>query len=256
MEGFLPLDVGAARVPTLVSPPLLCVAGVGGDVAVLETVLDAVASIPLTGIVSVGNHCLGGNAPFAVWRRLQELGAVLVRGPTDIAVGSGARMMHLVAHHGAPSDPLLERLKTTREQLGDVICRRLLDLPTTSVVSLPDLRGVMFAHGTPADEMAVLVQDAALVEQVDCVAEDAFVCGASSRAQRGAGVGFATHVKRTSGATLHVVQLGSTSSPPPGDVAPSVRTARVVLVGSCSDGMIRSLYRDIPVRSSRMQRTG
>jgi hypothetical protein len=254
MEGFLCLDHDDQQRSRLAGPPLLCVAGIGGDLAALETILDAVADIKLAGIVSAGNHCLGGPQPYEVWQRLRALGATMVRGPTDVALGGIARIDALPSHLDGN---LVSALTHAQEALGDIVCRRLLDLPTTTVVSLPDLRGVMVAHGSPADETMPLRNDDSLAVVVDCVAEDVFVCGGSTLLRGDRPASFARRVRRATGGPLLVAQVGGTVCPSPlGAEGQMARSARAVLLGCCDDNHIRAFYRDLPVKSSRLRRVG
>ncbi|MBM4279647.1 MAG: hypothetical protein FJ137_02435 [Deltaproteobacteria bacterium] len=173
--GSIPPDAGGLA--RRAGRPLLCLSDIHGDLVALESVLAAVRGLELAGIVVAGDHCLGGPQPFAVWQRLQSLGATLVRGPSDLALGAldiGDRTPSSAAEEAR----LLTFLRT-RQALGDVVCRRLAELPTTAVVSLDDARGVMVMHGSPGDDCRGLDDHDGLADEVACVAEDALVSGAT-----------------------------------------------------------------------------
>jgi predicted phosphodiesterase len=169
-------DVGRPPVRR-VGRPLLCLSDIHGDLVALESVLSAVRSVDLGGIVVAGDHCLGGPKPFAVWQRLQSLGAQLARGPSDLALGA-LQAVDRTPSSAAEEARILAFLRT-RQALGDVVCRRLAELPATLVVSLEDTRGVMVMHGSPVDDCRGLTDDEHLADDVACVAEDALVVGAT-----------------------------------------------------------------------------
>jgi predicted phosphodiesterase len=234
-------DDDARPVPS--GRPLLCVSDIHGDIAALESVLDAAAHLDLCGIAAAGDHCLGGPDPFAVWQRLVTLGAHLTRGPSDLAVGV-LRPRELSPTNAREEARLLTLLRT-QEALGDIVCRRLAELPSTHVISLDDRSGVMVMHGSPADEFRGLQDDEHLPDEVGCVAEDVLVVGSTHR-------GFQRRIEH-----LLVVNAGSTGmSPVRGQRAE--RTAHAVLIVPCVDGVVRAYERDIPVRTavSRVRRTG
>lgn len=235
-----PLAAGPARV---VGRPLLALNDVRGDLDALEAVLDAVEGIDLCGIVAAGDHCLGGDHPFETWQRLNALGATLVRGVTDLALG--ALTVEGVSVVDPDQEERLEVFLRTREALGDIVCRRLGELPSTAVVSLDDRSGVMVLHGSPRDEQRALDGAAAdddLDDATSCVAEDVLVVG------RGA-EGFVRRLPR-----LLVVGAGSvsrnTAQAPTGQ-----RTAHAVLIAAFHDGVVRAFPRDIAVKD-RGERDG
>jgi hypothetical protein len=174
-----------------------------------------------------------------VWQRLVTLGAHMVRGPSDLALGT------LDAAAWSPTSAREEaRLVTflrTQQALGDVVCRRLAELPSTVVVSLDDRSGVMAMHGTPSDEYRGLQDDEHLPHEVGCVAEDVLVSGSTHR-------GFVRRVDQ-----LLVVNAGSVGMSPvrgPG----GERTAHAVLVVPCVDGLVRAFPRDIPIDPAVVER--
>jgi predicted phosphodiesterase len=224
--------------------PLLCLSDIHGDLGALESVLDEVRDVELCGIVAAGDHCLGGPDPFGVWQRLIGLGAHMVRGPSDLALGM------LRAEHWSPRTAREEaRLVTflrTQQALGDVVCRRLAELPSTFVVSLDDRSGVMVMHGSPADEYRGLQDDEHLAHEVGCVAEDVLVVGSTHR-------GFQRRIDH-----LLVVNAGSVGQSPVRARA-GERTAHAVLVVPCVDGIVRAFARYVPIdpaAASRARRAG
>ena len=214
--------------------PLLAVSDIHGHLDALEAVLDQMVDTELCGIVAAGDHCLGGPQPFEVWQRLLQLGATMVRGESDLALASvdGATL----AARGEFSAERVAAFQRTQDALGDIVCRRLGELPTTAVVSMDDRSGVMVVHGSPAYVQSSIVpehSDDELEQLMGCVAEDALVVGRSHR-------GFV----RRRGPVL-VVNAGSVGEGPTGP--DGARRAHAVLLQEFSDGVLRAAERDVLV---------
>ncbi len=157
-----------------VGGPLLVISQIRGDLAALDEVLDKTGHLDLCGIVAAGDHCLGGPDPFGVYRRLGEVGAALVRGETDDALAVADVPAHVEAEEG------YDAYRRTRDQLGDVVCRRLGELPTTQVVTLGGHAGVMVVSGTPKlphRGVHPRMSDNELDFLCGCAAEDVLVVG-------------------------------------------------------------------------------
>lgn len=211
---------------------------VHGDRHALEAVLDAARHLRLEGIVAAGDHCLGGPDPFGVWQRLVQLGATLVRGASDLALGTvGAGE---VRPSSAREEARLVTFLRTREALGEIVCRKLAELPVTAVVSLEDTSGVMVMHGSPNDDLRGLLDDEHLADEVACVAEDVLVVGATHR-------GFERRL-----AKLLVINAGSVGMSP--TRVRDARTAHAVLIQPFGDGVVRAFARDVPVPAAAARR--
>ncbi len=238
-ERFVDDDVGASA-PRPTGRPLLCLSDIHGDRAALEAVLDAARHLQIEGIVAAGDHCLGGPDPFGVWQRLLQLGATLVRGASDLALGT----VHAgdVRPQSAREEARLLTFLRTQEALGEIVCRKLAELPVTAVVSLADTSGVMVMHGSPNDDLRGLLDDEHLADEVACVAEDVLVVGATHR-------GFERRV-----AKLLVINAGSVGRSP--TRLQNARSAHAVLVQPFSDGVVRAYGRDVPVSAAAVRRAG
>lgn len=235
-----------------------------GDLAALESVLTAVRHVRLAGIIACGDHLVGGSHPFEVWTRLASLGAHLTCGPKDLAL---AALDHLegITPTTSEGQARLEMFLRTRQAIGDVVCRRLGDLPSTLVVSLDDLRGVMALHGSPSDE-DILRENTDLEDRVASVAEDVLVTGANL-------LPFARRISQPclvpffNGADgededddapllpnrdLLVVNVGAVT--PVAGMTDKGRIARAVLVGTGDDGDVHAWGADIVVDGARVSR--
>ena len=232
-----------AQAAQAVGRPLLCISDVHGDLAALDAVLEATQHLELAGVVAAGDHCLGGPDPFGVWQRLHEIGAVLVRGPSDLALG----MLRVkgMSPRNAREEARLVTFLRTQQALGDVVCRRLAELPSTAVVSLDDTSGVMVMHGSPSDEYRGLGDDEHLEAEIGCVAEDVLVCGSTHR-------GFVRRFEHTL-----VVNVGSVGVSP--TLVNAARSAHAVLLVPYSDGRVRAFPKDValdPAARARLPRAG
>ena len=222
---------------TPIGRPLLCLSDIHGDPVALESILTATGDLELCGIVAAGDHCLGGPDPFGVWQRLHELGAVMVRGPSDLALGM--LRVNEMSPRSAREEARLVTFLRTQQALGEVVCRRLADLPSTAVVSLDDTSGVMVMHGAPSDEYRGLCDDDHLESEVGCVAEDVLVCGSTHR-------GFVRRIEQ-----LLVVNAGSVGMSPTLVTTDAAlggeRSGHAVLLAPFSDGRVRAFPRDVVV---------
>jgi hypothetical protein len=254
--------------------PLLCLSGIHGDLWALESVLAEVKHLSLAGIVVAGDHCLGGDQPFEVWTRLCALGAHMVAGPSDIALGALSAGLSPTPRSAKDEERLAQFLRT-KAALGDVVCRRLGDLPATIVVSLDDTSGVMVMHSSPQDDGRVLNDDVHLEDDVACVAEDILVCGGAEAAP------FARRVPRPeplcvvdddiiddaanvddvpppwepSSQPLLVVNSGVVGSPRPRR-SDGRQSADAVLLAPDGEGRVRAFWRRVLVMQKASVRAG
>lgn len=232
-----------------VGRPLLVLSDIHGDLDGLEAVLASVEGIEVCGIVAAGDHCVGGEDPLGVWLRLQDIGATLTRGESDWALGALASARTPLADPSSMSHDArvrFEHYRRAKDALGDILCRRLSDLPSTAVVSLDDNSGVMVMHGMPKTIHRSLEPDAPDDEfEADCacIAEDVLVVGRSHQ-------GF---VRRAN--DLLVVGAGSVGESEVVTAA-GERTARASLILPFRDGSIRVSARDIVVQESSLAQVG
>ena len=71
-----------------VAVPMAFLSDLHGNLQALESVLEEVQRREVERLYVAGDLLLGGNEPLAVWRRLQEAGAICSRGLSDTALGS------------------------------------------------------------------------------------------------------------------------------------------------------------------------
>ena len=246
--------------------PLLCLSDIHGDLQALEAVLASVKHLNLCGIVVCGDHVVGGPEPFEVWSRLVSLGAHMTRGPTDVALGAVDKLAHELTPSSASEEARLLTFIRARKALGDVVCRRLAELPSTLVVSLDDTTGVMVLHGSPADDCDGLYDNNNLADHVASVAEDVLVTGATRKP-------FARRIDRPLDAIildddgeqppafmltprpLLVVNAGTVGMNPV-RTADERRTAFAVLLSCAHDDRVHAWGHDVPVGRAARSRAG
>lgn len=179
-----------------------------GNLAALNVVLAELERLGVKRVYVAGDLLLGGDEPLQVWQRLQALGAICTRGPSDIALAS-VDPKSLV-----PIDDEQRRqaraFAQTRAAIGDLVAERLRRLPDRERIPLIDGREVLMVHGSPADadrEISHDLSDDEILELMDDDPADIIVCGA-------------THVpfQRTVD-EYHVVNVGSVGAAPEGQIA-------------------------------------
>src|SRR5579859_3950621 len=113
---------------------LLCISDIQGHLDALRAVLATAERRSFQKLLVAGDVVFPGPEPLETWRRLTAAGAVIVQGLSDRAVAtldpSGLR---------ARSDrerERLERMKTTRDALGELILQRIRKLPTHQRIPL------------------------------------------------------------------------------------------------------------------------
>lgn len=190
------------------SSPVALISDVHGNLEALEAVLAELERRGIHELYVAGDLLLGGAAPLDVWRRLMQVKAHCVRGPSDLA---------LVRIDPTSLIPMDEAQRTrwesfadTRRKLGDVVLHQLAHLPERLRVALMDGRELLVVHGSPSDPTEPISHDLD-DEEVEALlgndAADIVACGG-------------THVpfERTVG-EVQVVNVGSVGDAPEGRVA-------------------------------------
>jgi len=153
---------------------------VHGNLPALEAVLAELRRRAIVDLFVAGDLLLGGEEPLQVWQRLQSLHAHCVRGPSDTALASidPARL-----HPTTPAEEAAaERFVGTRRALGDLVLRRLRELPERLRLPMIDGRELVLVHGSPADPSEALGHDLEDDEMMALIGDDPadmVVCGAT-----------------------------------------------------------------------------
>jgi predicted phosphodiesterase len=188
--------------------PIAFLSDVHGNITALEVVLTELERLDVKRVYVAGDLLLGGDEPLEVWQRLQALGAICTRGPSDLALGS------VDPGSLVPIDEEQRRqarlFSGTRNAIGDLVAERLRRLPDQQRIPLVDGREVLMVHGSPADSNREISHDLSDDEVLGLLNDDPadiIVCGS-------------THVpfQRTV-AEYHIVNVGSVGAAPEGQVA-------------------------------------
>ncbi len=159
---------------------LLCVSDIHGHLDALRAILATAERRSFHKLLVAGDIVFPGPEPLETWRRLSAAGAVMVQGLTDRAVATldpGA--LHPRSEHERER---LDRMRITREALGELILQRLRRLPTHTRVPLEDGGELLLVHGSPVDPGEALTHDMPDDEINALLGDDpadVVVCGAS-----------------------------------------------------------------------------
>jgi predicted phosphodiesterase len=131
------------------SQPMAFLSDVHGNLAALDAVLDELRRNTITDIFVAGDLLLGGEQPLEVWQRLQSLGARCVRGTSDVALATIDPTA--LRPSGEEESAMAARFAATRRAVGDLILRRLGELPDRIRVPMVDGGELLVVHGSPSD---------------------------------------------------------------------------------------------------------
>jgi predicted phosphodiesterase len=159
---------------------LYCLSDIHGHLDALRAVLATSERRAFHKLLIAGDIVFPGPEPLETWRRLVGAGAVMVQGLSDRAI---ATLDPATLH--AQSDrerERLDRMRATRDALGDLILERLRRLPTRVRVPLEDGGELLLVHGSPVDPGEAFTHDMSDEEINALIGDDpadVIVCGAS-----------------------------------------------------------------------------
>jgi predicted phosphodiesterase len=188
--------------------PIAFLSDLHGNLTALEVVLIELERLGVKRVYAAGDLLLGGEEPLEVWHRLQELGAICTRGPSDMALGSvdPSSLVPIDAEQRKQARLFAD----TRAAIGDLVAERLRRLPEQQRIPLIDGREILMVHGSPADssrEISHDLNDDEILALLNDDPADIVVCGS-------------THVPfQRAVAEYHVVNVGSVGAAPEGQVA-------------------------------------
>ncbi|MDP9037523.1 MAG: metallophosphatase family protein [Myxococcota bacterium] len=159
---------------------LLCLSDVHGHLDALRAVLATAERRSFHKLLVAGDLVFPGPEPLETWRRLTAAGAVMVQGLTDRAVATlDPDALRPRSEHERER---LDRMRTTRGALGELILQRIRRLPTHVRIALEDGGELLLVHGAPADPSEALTHDLSDDEINALLGDDpadVIVCGAS-----------------------------------------------------------------------------
>jgi predicted phosphodiesterase len=159
---------------------LLCVSDIHGQLDALRAVLATAERRSFHKLLVAGDIVFPGPEPVETWRRLSAAGAVMVQGLTDRAlVTLDPAGLHPRSDYERER---IERMRATRDALGELILQRIRRLPTHTRIPLEDGGELLLVHGSPADPAEALTHDMSDDEINALLGDDpadVVVCGAS-----------------------------------------------------------------------------
>jgi predicted phosphodiesterase len=159
---------------------LLCISDIHGHAEALAAVLATAERRGFGRLLVAGDLCFPGPEPLETWRRLVSANALCVQGVSDRALAT----IDLENLHAA-SDferERIERLRSTRNELGDLILTRLAKLPLTTRVTIETGAEILLVHGSPHDPSEAFSHEMTDVEMSGLIGDDIadiIVCGGS-----------------------------------------------------------------------------
>ena len=159
---------------------LLCLSDIHGQLDALRAVLATAERRSFHKLLVAGDIVFPGPEPVETWRRLSGAGAVMVQGLTDRALATlDPAGLHPRSDHERER---IERMRATRDALGELILQRIRRLPTHTRIPLEDGGELLLVHGSPADPAEALTHDMSDDEINALLGDDpadVVVCGAS-----------------------------------------------------------------------------
>jgi predicted phosphodiesterase len=184
---------------------LLCVSDIHGNLDALRAVLATAERRAFHKLLVAGDIVFPGPEPLETWRRLSAAGAIMVQGVSDKALATlDPNALNPRSEH---ERLMLERMKTVRGELGDLVLQRVRRLPTHTRVPLEDGGELVLVHGSPVHPDEALTFDMT-DEEIDALlgddCGDVVVCGMSH-----------TPFHRVIG-SVQVINVGSVGEAPDG----------------------------------------
>lgn len=159
---------------------ILCIADIHGHARPLRQVLAFGKAQGCNVVLVAGDLCFPGPEPLETWKLLMGVRAHCVQGVSD-------RALAVIDPDDIPVQDdeqaaRVARFRATREALGEVIVKRLGQLPTTFRMSLEDGGELLLVHGSPLDPTSSFSHDMEDDEVLALLGDepaDVVVCGGS-----------------------------------------------------------------------------
>lgn len=186
----------------------LCISDIHGNADALQAVLIEAERRGFERVLVAGDLCYPGPAPLAVWKLLMSVNATFVPGLTDRALATlDLNTVRVTTPHERER---VERLRASREELGELILARLAKAAPTVRIPLQNADELLLVHGSPRDPtegMSHEMSDDELSAQIGDDPADVVVCGMTH-------VPFERHVSG-----VQIVNVGSVGEAPGGGFA-------------------------------------
>jgi predicted phosphodiesterase len=186
----------------------LCVSDIHGHAAALDAVIKEADSLGWDQLIACGDLCFPGPAPLAVWKTLVGHRAMCVQGVGDRALAQ-VDPNKLTATTEVERNRI-ERLRQVQNELGELIVKRIGQLPTIANLPIESGHTLLAVHGSPIDPgepFAIDMTDDEMIALLGDEPGDLVVCGGSH-------VPFDRSV-----ADVRIVNVGSVGEAPGGGYA-------------------------------------
>lgn len=181
---------------------------VHGNTQALEAVLAELRDRAIRDIFIAGDLILGGADPMDAWKAIQRVNARCVCGPSDVAL---ARVdAKLLKPQDDEEAEKVRAFAAAQRALGEIVLKRLAQLPRQLRLPLIDGRELLLVHGSPKDPfepMSHELEDDELRAMLADDPADIVVCG-------GTHVPFGRVVDE-----VQIINVGSVGSAPEGRFA-------------------------------------
>ncbi len=158
----------------------LCISDIHGHADALAAVLATAERRGFSKLLVAGDLCFPGPSPLDTWRRLTAANAICVQGVGDRALATvDLDNLRATTEHERAR---LERLRSTRGELGELILARLAKLPKTHRITIETGGEILLVHGSPLDASEPFSHEMSDDELNALIADepaDIIVCGAS-----------------------------------------------------------------------------
>jgi predicted phosphodiesterase len=158
----------------------LCISDIHGHADALAAVLATAERRGFSKLLVAGDLCFPGPAPLETWRRLLSASATCVQGVGDRALSTvDLDNLRATSEHERLR---LDRLRSTRTELGELILARLAKLPQKSRITIETGGEILLVHGSPQDPSEPMSHDMTDEEMNALIGDepaDIIVCGAS-----------------------------------------------------------------------------
>jgi predicted phosphodiesterase len=158
----------------------LCVSDIHGHATALDAVLKEADSLGWDQLVACGDLCFPGPAPLAVWKTLVGHRALCVQGVGDRALAQ-VDPNKLSATTEVERNRI-ERLRQVQNELGELIVKRIGQLPAIANLPIESGHTMIAVHGSPLDPsepFAIDMSDDELIALLGDQPGDIIVCGGS-----------------------------------------------------------------------------
>jgi predicted phosphodiesterase len=151
---------------------------VHGNTPAFEAVMGELRGRAIKDVFIAGDLILGGPEPMEAWKAIQRVNARCVCGPSDVALARvDAKLLNPQDDDEADK---VRAFAAAQRALGDIVLKRLAQLPRQMRLPLIDGRELLLVHGSPKDPFELMsheMEDEELRAMLADDPADIVVCG-------------------------------------------------------------------------------